>query len=154
MPYCCQCGTVAGERDVFCAQCGARQASAKPDVAADFMAGIDPRTASVLCYLPFLGLIASIVVLASARFRHDSWVRFDAFQSVYVFVAWLVLDRVASPLFGFPFVGGHNDSFFPGLLKAAVIGLWIFMMVKASQHERYKLPVLGDLAEKSVTEQR
>lgn len=154
MPYCCQCGTRVGERDVFCAQCGARQVSASPDVAADFMAGIDPRTASVLCYLPFLGLIASIVVLASARFRHDPWVRFDAFQSVYLFVAWLVLDRVASPLFGWPFLGNHMDSFVPGLLKAAVIGLWIFMMVKASQHERYRLPVLGDLAEKSVSEQR
>jgi uncharacterized membrane protein len=28
------------------------------------------------------------------------------------------------------------------------------MIVKVSQHETFKLPVLGDLAEKSVSEQR
>lgn len=154
MPFCCQCGTAVGERDVFCAQCGARQTSTGPDVGADFLAGIDPRRASVLCYLPFIGLIASIVVLASARFRHDAWVRFDAFQSLYLFVGWLVMDRVSSPLFGWPLPDGHMNNFVPGLLRALAIGLWIFMMVKASQHQRYKLPVLGDLAEKSVSEQR
>jgi uncharacterized membrane protein len=35
-----------------------------------------------------------------------------------------------------------------------IFGAWIFMIVKTSQDEVYKLPILGELAEKSVSEQR
>jgi uncharacterized membrane protein len=35
-----------------------------------------------------------------------------------------------------------------------VMGAWIFMIIKASQGERYRLPVFGELAERSLTEQQ
>ena len=120
------------------------------------MAGVSPRTASLLCYVPMLGWLAAIVVLASARFRHDSKVRFNAFQGIYLFVAWLIVHWALGPMFGFShFWGGpHFYTVLPILLKAAVFCAWIFMIIKASQDELFKLPILGDLAEKSVSEQR
>ncbi|MGI8743638.1 MAG: DUF4870 domain-containing protein [Bryobacteraceae bacterium] len=120
------------------------------------MTGISPRTASLLCYVPVVGWLAAIVVLASARFRYNSQVRFNAFQGLYLFVAWLIVDWVLAPLFGFPRHFGfyHAQSFVPALMKAAVFGMWIFMIIKTSQDELFKLPILGDLAEKSMTEQR
>ncbi len=159
MPYCCQCGSVVGERAGFCAQCGApqftpAQTSPPAQPLGDYLSGISPRTASLLCYIPLVGLIAAIIVLASARFRYDPKVRFNAFQGLYLFVAWLIADWVLSPLLGWPFGGFGIYKILPALLKAAIFAAWIFMMIKTSQDEYFKLPVLGDLAEKSVAEQR
>src|ERR1700749_2402039 len=102
MPYCVQCGTNVGTTDQFCGKCGSRQspgggaatATAKP---ADFMAGISNRNASLLCYIPMVGWIAAIVVLARQHFRRETRVRFPAFQGLSLFVAWLIVDWVISP---------------------------------------------------------
>ena len=153
MPFCCQCGHSVGGRDVYCASCGARQPSA-PCPTTDYLNGVSPRTASLLCYIPILGWIVAIVVLASARFRTDSRVRFHAFQGLYLFVAWLIVDWVLSPMFGLAFGAPPFSRAVPDLLKAIIFGTWIFMIIKTAQDEMYKLPILGDLAEKSVSEQR
>jgi uncharacterized membrane protein len=118
------------------------------------MSGISPRTANVLCYIPMVGWLAGIVILASSRFRNDPRVRFNAFQGLYLFVAWLLVDWVLSPILGWPLPGPHFHHVVPVLLKVAVFGAWVFMLIKTSQDEGYKLPILGELAEKSVLEQR
>ena len=41
-----------------------------------------------------------------------------------------------------------------GVLKATVMCAWIFMMIKTSHNEHYRLPVFGELAERSANEQR
>jgi len=95
------------------------------------------------------------VVLASARFRDDTRVRFNAFQGLYLFVAWLIVDWVLGPIFSFPHMWGLSFyRVFPALLKAGIFAAWIVMIVKTAQDELYKLPILGELAEKSVSEQR
>src|ERR1700733_14071487 len=100
MPYCCQCGQTVGTQEVYCAACGTRQAKGQAP-APDYMHGVSPRLASLLCYVPIIGWIVAIVVLASERFRGDTRVRFNAFQGLYLFVAWLIVDWVLSPMFGF-----------------------------------------------------
>jgi uncharacterized membrane protein len=146
MPYCSQCGNQVADRDVYCARCGARQPGV-PLRAADPLASITPRTASILCYIPGVGWIASIVVLAADRFRGNRAVRFHAFQGLYLFVAWLIEDWVLNPIFSsIPHV--HLD----GLLKAVLLVISIFMMIKASHEETYSLPIIGELAAKSVAE--
>jgi uncharacterized membrane protein len=112
----------------------------------DLFASITPRTASLLCYLPMVGWLAAIIALSSARFRDDAKVRFNAFQGLYLFVAWLIVDWVLTPVF--------HVQFLRVLLKGAVFVGWIFMIIKASHDEQFKLPILGDLAEKSLIEQR
>ena len=146
MPYCSQCGTQVGHSDAFCSKCGMRQPTA-PVPPRDPFAGINPRTASILCYIPLVGWVAAVVVLASERFRNDRVVRFHAFQGLYLFVAWLIVDQVIAPMFHLiPHV--HLGELF----RAAVIGVWIFMIIKASHEEVYSLPVIGELAERSVAE--
>lgn len=118
------------------------------------MGGISPRTASLLCYVPILGWLAAIVVLASARFRRDRRVRFHAFQGLYLFVAWLIVDWVLDPLFRIPGLWGPPfHSVFPALLKIAIFVAWIFMLIKTAHDDLYRLPIVGELAEKSVAEQ-
>jgi len=103
----------------------------------------------VLCYIPFLGWVAAIVVLASHRFRHDRTVRFHAFQGLYLFVAYLLVDWVLAPFFRMlPGLRFPLDK----LLGLALLAVWIFMIVKTSQDQTYSLPILGELAQKSAAE--
>jgi uncharacterized membrane protein len=147
MPYCTQCGNEVAATAKFCGKCGARQADATPD----YLGTMSPRTASLLCYVPFAGWIAAIIVLASERFRQDREVRFHAFQGLYLFVAWLIAEYVFSDMLRLagPFRFGIGNLF-----KAVIIGAWIFMLVKISQNRTFRLPIVGELAERSVSEQR
>ena len=99
----------------------------------------------MLCYAPFIGWIASLFVLGTQRFRESVDVRFHAFQGLYLFVAWLLLEHV-------PWFAGLPIPFFPirKILKLALLGLSVFMMIKASRDERLSLPVIGELAERSL----
>ena len=149
MPFCSQCGNPAGATELYCRRCGARQPvePPKPASTADPLAGIQPRTASILCYIPGVGWIASIIVLASAKFRRDRTVRFHAFQGLYLFVAWLLDDWVLRPMFLMaPSLHVHH------IVQALLLGMSIFMMVKASHQEAYPLPLFGELAQRSLAE--
>ncbi|PWU09984.1 MAG: hypothetical protein C5B51_05140 [Terriglobia bacterium] len=146
MPFCSQCGNQVGDRDAYCGRCGTRQ---PPQAAstADPFSQISPRTAAICCYIPGIGWIASIVVLASQRFRRDRIVRFHAFQGLYLFVAWLLDGWVLRPISQFiPHFPLH------GLVEALLLGLSIFMIVKAAHDEAYSLPLFGELAQRSVAE--
>ncbi len=126
---------------------------------ADFFGELSNKNASLLCYIPWLGWIAAIIVLASARYKRDTAdareVRFNAFQGLYLFVAWLIVDWVVSPALRFGMVG-MGDAFRPmeGLLRVAILAAWIVMLVKVSHSEHYRLPIVGEMAERSVEEQR
>jgi uncharacterized membrane protein len=149
MPYCSQCGNQVGQRDIYCARCGGQQPADSSPVA-DPLASISPRTAAILCYVPVIGWIASIIMLAAHRFRHDQKVRFHAFQGLYLFVAWLIVNQVLRPLFSG--LSGVGMIRFDKILEAVLMFTWIFMLVKASHEETYSLPIIGELAQKSATE--
>ena len=135
---------------MFCSKCGTRQPVASPPPRRpDLAEGITPKTASILCYTPWVGWIAAIVVLASNKFRGNRTVRFHAFQGLYLFVAWLFVQWVVKPMFWFAH-GPHVPV--AVLLQLCLLGLSIFMMVKAAEEQVYSLPVLGELAERSLAE--
>ncbi len=148
MPYCSTCGTEVAGTDAYCARCGTRQPVSAPP--ADPLGNVTPRNASLLCYIPLAGWIAAIVVLASSRFKTDRTVRFHAFQGIYLFVAWLLIDWAVGPFFP-----EHIVHFsIAGVLKGAIFVVWIIMIIKTSQNEMVRLPLLGELAERSIAEQR
>jgi uncharacterized membrane protein len=164
MPYCVQCGNNVGATDQFCAKCGKRQTAGAgsapgpapgPGPHGDFMAGVSNRNASLLCYIPMVGWVAAIVVLASERFRHETQVRFHAFQGLYLFVGWLIVEWVVSPSrFMFDSDMYALNRFATHALQLLIFAAWIIMMIKVSHDENYKLPIVGELAERSVSEQR
>jgi len=160
MPFCTQCGHEASGTDAFCALCGARQTAAGPPPGPgpfannpplqDPLAGLSPRTATILCYVPAIGWIAAIIVLAARRFKDNHMIRFHAFQGLYLFAAWLVVDWVVGPI-----VRSAPGRHFPldMILHGLLLAVSIFMMVKASHDEAYVLPIIGELAQRSATEQ-
>lgn len=121
------------------------------------MAGLSNRSAALLCYIPMVGWIAGIIVLASERFRHEREVRFHAFQGLYLFVAWLIVEWVVEPgrfLFDYSYGFGRLTALTTHILELVILAAWIFMLIKVSQNGSYKLPIVGELAERSVCEQR
>jgi uncharacterized membrane protein len=161
MPYCVQCGQTVGTLDKFCAKCGTPQSGASgtasgPGRVQDFWTNISQRNAALLCYIPWVGWIAAIAVLASDRFRAEKRLRFHAFQGLYLFAAWLMVEWVFTPMLaipvstvGFPFYRTVSQ-----LLHLVIVVAWIFMLMKVSQDQDYRLPLIGDLADRSVSEQR
>ncbi len=157
MPYCCRCGKETRDTDTFCGVCGAAQ----PNVKAPPGDSFNPRTASILCYIPVLGWIPAVIALASQRFRNDKVVRFHAFQGIYLFVIYLIVDWFLGPMLSFSHWprGGDWHVSFPamsvaGILKICVWVAWVIMLIKTSKGEQYRLPVLGELADRSVAEQK
>lgn len=158
MPYCTQCGGQVSDTDAYCWQCGSLQPGATPKAETPaagtagkkgFTDSIDDRTWNTLCYLPGLGWLASVFVLAAERFQQDRNSRFHAFQGLYLFVAWLIIDWGVAPFFWH----GRNQFFnIKSLLHLGLVATGIFMMVKAHQRQNYRLPVLGELADRSLAD--
>lgn len=157
MPFCSKCGFEVQSGDQFCGRCGSPQAvgaappGAKKSNAGDPFASVNDSTSSVLCYIPFLGWIACIYVLSVDRFRRNNAVRFHAFQGLYLFVAWLIYDWVLEGLL-YEFVG--RAWVITRAVRLGLTATWIYLMYKTSQREVVRIPVIGDLADQSVAEQR
>ena len=146
MPYCTRCGKKAEPTDVFCRMCGVRQPVAATAAAAGDTF-LSPRAASILCYVPWFGWMVAVYVLASTKFRSQRDPRFHAYQGLFLFVAWLVVDWVVGPWF--EFMPGPPLPVEP-LFGLLFLGVWIFMLIRTSRGDRYALPILGELAERSL----
>jgi len=101
---------------------------------------LEPNVAGLLCYVAWwiTGLIFFLIE------KDDDFVRFHAMQSIVTFGAITILSIVCGILFLVPFLGWILGM----ILWIGSIILWILLMVKAYQGEKFKLPVIGDLAEK------
>jgi len=95
--------------------------------------------AGLLCYLA--GWITGLVFFLIEK--ENRFVRFHAMQSMITFGGLQVLFLVLSfvPVLGWLVI--------MGLWVVAFI-LWIVLMVKAYQGELFKLPLIGDIAEKNI----
>ncbi len=152
MPFCTNCGTGVDPRASFCHNCGTRQPRAAPEFT-DLFAGMSDRTASILCYIPIFGVIPAIVFLASQKYRANSRVRFDAFQALYLFVAWLIVSSAIPTLLFTGIPGWGIEAALVGMVKFAIYICWIYLLIQASREQQVRLPVIGDLAARSTSEQ-
>ncbi len=159
MAFCNKCGNQVKPSDQFCGQCGASQSREEPPPAApkparslpDYFSTLDPHTATTLCYIPFLGGVFSIFVLAAERFRRDNLVRFHAFQGLYLFVVWLIHAWVIEDILFSAFPSAYLIS---RTIRLSLTAAWVYMLYKTSQREMVRIPFLAELADKSVAEQR
>ena len=151
MAFCNKCGNQVKPGDQFCGQCGASQPGQAARSLPDYFSTLDPHTATTLCYIPFLGGILSIFVLAAKRFRQDNLVRFLAFQGLYLFVVWLINDWVIEEIL---FSAIPSAYLITRTIRLSLTAAWIYMLYKTNQREMVRIPFLAELADKSVAEQR
>ena len=112
------------------------------------------NVAGLLCYV--LGWITGLIFLFIDK---RPFVRFHAAQSVVVFGGLNIIFTVLVSMFG---MGWMMGGFFfgtwalGGLILAVVrlVGfvLWILLMVKAYQGQKYRVPVAADLADSIARE--
>ncbi|MFB3827480.1 MAG: DUF4870 domain-containing protein [Bryobacteraceae bacterium] len=110
------------------------------------------NAASALAYV--LGLITGILFLVIAPYNKDRTVRFHAFQSIFLNVAWIVVWIVLSVISGIlmtiTWALVALFSLIHLLVGLGFLVLWIFMIVKAYQGQKVVLPIIGPLAEKQA----
>jgi len=100
---------------------------------------LEENVAGLLCYV--VGWITGIVFLVLEK--ENTFVRFHALQSILTF---LPLSVIAWILGWIPFVGWALGA----LVSILMVILWLILMYKAYQGERYKLPLVGEIAEKGI----
>lgn len=102
--------------------------------------GLDSNVAAALAYA--LGWVTGLAFVLTER--ENRFVRFHALQSTIAFgalsLAWIVSLSI-------PFLGLLLAF---GIIFPVSVALWLFMMFKAYQGERFKLPIAGDMADQRV----
>ena len=99
--------------------------------------GLPENVAGLLCYV--LGWISGLVFILLEQ--ENKFIRFHAIQSIYVFVILTIANIVLNWI---PVIGNA----FSWIIGIVGFILWIILMIKALQGEKYKLPWAGDFAEK------
>ncbi len=102
----------------------------------------------MLCYVPWLGWLVAVYVLATGRFSSERTVRFHAYQGLYLFVVWMLGHWVAALWSRLIF--GDNGFPIGTVIELGLLVVWVFMLIKTSSGERYSLPLVGELAERSL----
>ena len=120
---------------------------------------LEENVASTLCYV-LMWLTGIIFFFVEKK---NKTVRFHAMQSILTFIpltilAWVV-GWIGAPKwsFGGGYYGiGHFDPGIPALMWASwgiwaiTVILWLVLMLKAYKGEKFKLPIVGDIAEKHI----
>src|SRR5438874_447460 len=107
MPFCSSCGNSVNAADQYCAKCGARQPGT-PVQPVDPLSGITPRTASILCYIPGIGWIDSVIVLASHKFRDiPHMFRIDQLLHALILIVWvfMIVKTSHEEMYSLPIIG-------------------------------------------------
>ncbi len=107
--------------------------------------GLEPNVAGALSYV--CGWVTGLIFFLMEK--ENKFVRFHAMQSLILSGVFIVLYIALGILGHIPFLG------FLALFAYPVLGIlgfivWILMIVKAYQGEKFKLPGIGDIAEKNA----
>ena len=161
MAFCPKCGSQINEGATFCGSCGARVAgttgtppSAPPgSLPPAAVSTMTSNVAGLLCYI--LGFITGIIFLVIEPYKNDRFVRFHAFQSIFLSVVWIAFRIVWRDIFMGMFFSPLAIlwglfSLVMTLVSLAFLALWVFLMYKAYNNEKYELPFIGPLAAKQA----
>jgi len=144
--FCPKCGTENPEYAKFCTKCGAELAPAAggsktPAMPpAETSIGLQPNIAGLLCYVGFW--ITGIIFLVIEK--KSQFVKFHAWQSIMTFavlnVAYLIFFRI-------PVIGWVIAL----IISILSFVLWIILIIQAGTGKMWKLPLVGDWAEKQAS---
>ena len=170
MAFCANCGAAVDGR--FCQKCGTPVgapgagpapvpgptpeanlpgAQPLPPPAVTSVAMTD-NLAGALCYL--VGFITGILFLVLAPYNQNRTIRFHAFQSIFLNIAWFAAYIVATIIsLAFrviPFLGTFVYIVLHLALFLAFAIIWIYLMIKTYNGEKIVLPIVGPFADKQA----
>ena len=154
MAACAKCGTALAEGATFCGSCGTAvtAAGAAPasggaaPAGAPAAAGSSGLSSNVAGALAYLTIIPAIIFLVADPYKQDRFVRFHAFQCLFLAAGAFVIYFCLGIFAIIPVIG-----WIVGLLLIPLVGLTIFATVvfsayKAYNNEKFMIPVIGKLA--------
>lgn len=109
--------------------------------------GLSEAAASGLAYLTF---IPAIIFLVVAPYNQNSNVRFHAWQSIFLSIAWALVWIVLLVIGVIPLLNFILVVLMP-IAAGAFLVLWVIVLVQAFLGKRFKVPVVGDFALKQAT---
>jgi uncharacterized membrane protein len=149
--FCTNCGNSIDDAAAFCPKCGLATGPAAGATAGATAGGgavVVPTasglTDNVAGMLAYITIIPAIIFLVVAPYNRNRFVRFHSFQSIFFCVGWIIVAtalRIILPWVLFPLWT---------LIDLAIFVLWIVLLLKAYQGQMWKLPVIGDMAEKQA----
>src|SRR5215471_6027695 len=145
MAFCNMCGAQIADGASVCAACAARVPAGGPAPAVA-QQGMTDNVAGMLAYIT---IIPAIIFLVMEPYNRNRFIRFHSFQCLFFAAALLILHIGLSIFTVVPFLALIT---FPLHLLVSLGGfiLWIVLLLKANQGQMWKLPVIGDLAEKQA----
>ena len=151
MAFCRYCG--ASEADAkFCASCGMAtevtgsglSSSAAGDQTTEHLVSGD-NTIGAMAYFV---LPAIYFLFFADAYKQNRFVRFHSFQALFYCGAVFALIWIVWNVLGF--VLGYLVYVIAWLMTMASFVFWAKLIIRAYQGLQYKIPLIGDLAEKKV----
>ncbi len=144
---CPRCAARMPETAAFCPGCG--MAMKEPVRAKQRIGVFAENIAAGLAYITF---IPAIVFLSARPYNRNLFLRFHSVQSL-LYCAGVLFAAAVIRIVGFllgliPVIGPLLIALLYVLGPLAAAILWAVLLVKALQGEQFKLPLLGDFAEK------
>lgn len=116
--------------------------------------GIDQNTAALLSYIVIWPIPISGIIFYLLE-KDNKYIRFHALQSILLGLAWLIASvlivvinwivRLLPPL-----LSGFLNAVLVFAFLVASFVIIVLAMLKAFQGDRYKFPIIGDIAERNV----
>ena len=157
MAFCSACGTQIPEGATSCPACnrsvtpamGTVPAGGAPQAAGTAQSATGGLADNVAGMLAYITIIPAIVFLVMEPYNRNRFIRFHSFQCIFFWVALVVIHISVSivgmvPLLIFVTFPLHI------LVSLGALAIWIILLIKANQGLMYKLPYIGDLAEKQA----
>jgi uncharacterized membrane protein len=159
---CPACSTENPAGATFCQHCGASLSAAPPPPSGGFtqvpqaaaapasagyvpaQSGLSDNAAAAISYLTF---IPAIIFLLIEPYSKRPFVRFHAMQCIGLTVASVVLHFAVGMLV---FILHGLTFMLSSLISLGFFVLWIICIVSAAQGKWFKVPVIGDFAQKQA----
>ena len=148
MAFCSGCGAQIPDGAVACPACG-RATSSTGGVTYSTPSSTGGLSDNVAGALAYVTIIPAIIFLVLEPFNRSRFVRFHSFQSLFFSLAWFVLSIGLNIVAHIPIFGWLTLLLWP-LVGLAGLIIWLVLVLKAFQGQMFKLPVIGDMAEKQA----
>jgi uncharacterized membrane protein len=115
-------------------------------------APLSNELAGALCYL--VGIISGVLFLLLAPYNRNREVRFHAFQSIFLSIAWILVWSIWAALSTISgelsLVGGLLAGSVAVVLGWGLVILWLLLVIQTYRGQKMVLPIIGPLAEKQA----
>jgi len=147
--FCPQCAVEMPENSVSCPNCGHE---IWKTIRARGTVGVFPE--NVAGALAYISPLPAIVFLLIDPYRRNRFVRFHSLQCLFLWLALFLIAaviRVLEPvIFLIPSFGYLLFLLIAMVVTLGAFVIWLVLVIKALQGEGFKLPIVGELAERQA----